>query len=264
MKIGIIGLGVVGNALKNGFELLGHELFLHDIKFKNTKIEDLKDTNIIYVCVDTPGDSNGKCNISGITLVCNELDTIEYKGIGALKSTIEPGSTKNISENSKLNICFIPEFLREKSASKDFIENHEILIVGTNCKSTYETIKKSHGNLPKESMMVSATEAELIKYYSNAYKAMKVVFSNAFYEIANKLNADYTNIIDGFLKHKVSQEDYTTVNDSFRGYGGMCLPKDVKAIDNFCKQINLDMKIFETIDNDNKLYKTTVPKGMRL
>ena len=92
---------------------------------------------------------------------------------------------------------------------------------------------------------------------------MKVVFSNSFYEIAKKLGADYNAIRSGFLKHTVNQQDYTKVDENFRGYGGMCLPKDTSAMNALCKKLNLNIEIFNAIDKDNKLYKTTVPKGMR-
>ena len=110
---------------------------------------------------------------------------------------------------------------------------------------------------------MSVTEAELIKYYCNTYKAMKVIFANAFYEISQKLDANYNSVRSGFLKHTITQQDYTKVDKNFRGYGGMCLPKDTSAMNALCKKLNLDIKIFDTIDVDNKLYKTTVPKGMR-
>ena len=92
---------------------------------------------------------------------------------------------------------------------------------------------------------------------------MKVIFANAFYEISKTLNADYNAIRSGFLKHTITQQDYTKVDKNFRGYGGMCLPKDTQAMDALCKKLQLNIKIFNTICEDNKLYKTTVPKGMR-
>ena len=112
-------------------------------------------------------------------------------------------------------------------------------------------------------MQVTVTEAELIKYFCNSYKAMKVIFANAFYEISQNLDANYNSIRSGFLKHTVNQQDYTKVDDNFRGYGGMCLPKDVKALSSLVKELNLDISIFDSIDKDNTLYETTVPKGMR-
>jgi len=262
MKIGIIGLGAVGTALQKGFEHLNHTVLGHDIKL-NTSINNLTDTEIIYVCVGTPPDKDGKCDLSAVYNVCTELDKLKYKGVVALKSTSEPGTTFKLQEETDLKLAYVPEFLRERCAFEDFVYNHEILVVGTTDDDAYRIVVKSHGYLPKDVIKVSVTEAELIKYFCNTYKAMKVVFSNSFYEIAKKLGADYNAIRSGFLKHTVNQQDYTKVDENFRGYGGMCLPKDTSAMNALCKKLNLDIEIFNAIDKDNKLYKTTVPKGMR-
>jgi len=262
MKIGIIGLGAVGTALQRGFEHLNYKVIGHDIKL-NTKIKDLIDTEIIYICVSTPPTTGGKCDLSAVYSVCKELDQLQYKGVVALKSTSEPGTTAKLQLETKLNLTYVPEFLRERCAFEDFIYNHEILVVGTSDDEAYRVVVKSHGYLPKDVIKVSVTEAELIKYYCNTYKAMKVVFANAFYEISKSLDADYNAVRSGFLKHTINQQDYTKVDENFRGYGGMCLPKDTSAINSLCKRLNLDIEIFNAIDKDNKLYKTTVPKGMR-
>jgi len=262
MKIGIIGLGAVGNAVKKGFEHIGHEVLGHDISLQ-TSIEDVTKANIIYVCVGTPSDENGKCDLSAVYDVCSALDKLKYNGVVALKSTSEPGTTFKLQQETRLKLAYVPEFLRERCAFEDFVYNHEILVVGTDDKNIYNKVVESHGYVPKDTLQVSVTEAELIKYYCNTYKAMKVVFANAFYEIAQKLNANYNSVRSGFLKHTVNQQDYTKVDENFRGYGGMCLPKDTNAMNALCKKLGLDIEIFNAIDKDNKLYKTTVPKGMR-
>ena len=262
MKIGIIGLGAVGGAIKKGFIHIGHDVVGHDISLQ-TSIKDVIEAEVIFVCVGTPSTKDGKCDLSAVYSVCNQLNDLKYKGIVALKSTSEPGTTAKLQTQTNLNLAYVPEFLRERCAFEDFVYNHEILVVGTKDKKTYDKIIESHGYLPKDTIQVSVTEAELIKYFCNTYKAMKVVFSNAFYEIAQKLDANYNAIRSGFLKHSITQQDYTKVDKNFRGFGGMCLPKDTSAMNKLCDKLGLDIKIFDTIDKDNKLYKTTIPKGMR-
>jgi UDPglucose 6-dehydrogenase len=77
MKIGIIGVGAVGGACKKGFELLGHEVKVHDPKF-NSKIEDVSDTDIVYVCVPTPESTDGSCDLSIVRHTINELEKLAY------------------------------------------------------------------------------------------------------------------------------------------------------------------------------------------
>ena len=263
MRIGIIGLGVIGNACKYGFEKLGHDIKVHDIKF-NTSINEVLNTEINFICVPTPSSDDGSCNTNIVEMVVEELNTIGYKGIVAIKSTVPPTTTSKLQEKTKMKLCFVPEFLRERCAISDFIENHDVLAVGTDDTLVYEMVKKCHGNYPKNFVMMKSTEAELLKYYSNVFNAMKITFANEMYEICKKLNIDYSIIKDSFIKRGTTKDIYLDVNENFRGYAGVCLPKDTKALDFFVKSIGLDLYIFETIDNENKKFKKTVFNGMRL
>jgi len=263
MKIGIIGLGVIGNACKYGFEKLGHVIKVHDLKL-GTTINDLLDTEINFICVPTPSLDNGSCDTSIVESVVKELNSLGYSGVVAIKSTVPPTTTLKLQELTNMNLCFVPEFLRERCAISDFIENHDILAVGTNDKNVFELIKKCHGNYPKNTVMMKSTEAELLKYYSNVFNAMKITFANEMYEICKKLDIDYSIIKDSFIKRGTTKDIYLDVNENFRGYAGVCLPKDTKALDFFVKSIGLDLSLFETIDNENKKFKKTVFNGMRL
>ena len=131
MKIGIIGLGAVGTANKHGFEHLGHEVLVHDIKL-NTSIQDVISTEINFLCVPTPSTDDGQCDTTILESVIQELDDNKYKGIIAIRSTSVPGFTQEMIEKHKnLAICFVPEFLRERCAVDDFIKNHKGLAVGS-------------------------------------------------------------------------------------------------------------------------------------
>lgn len=262
MKIGIIGLGVIGSACKYGFEKLGHNVIGHDIRLE-TKIEDVLDADICYVCVPTPSREDGSCDVSIVEKVVNELNDNNYKGIVAIKSTVKPTTTKTLSEKTNLTLCFVPEFLRERCAISDFTENHDLLAVGTDSKEVFEKIKKCHGHYPKTHSMMSPTEAELLKYYSNVYNATKIIFANEFYEICQTLGVDYSRVKDTFVKRGTTKDMYLDVNENFRGYGGVCLPKDTKALSSFVKELGLNLSLFETLDKENNKFKTTVFNGMR-
>ena len=263
MKIGIIGLGVIGSACKYGFEKLGHNVIGHDIRLE-TKIEDVLDADICYVCVPTPSREDGSCDVSIVEKVVNELNDNNYKGIVAIKSTVKPTTTKTLSEKTNLTLCFVPEFLRERCAISDFTENHDLLAVGTDSKEVFEKIKKCHGHYPKTHSMMSPTEAELLKYYSNVYNATKIIFANEFYEICQTLGVDYSRVKDTFVKRGTTKDMYLDVNENFRGYGGVCLPKDTKALSSFVKELGLNLSLFETLDKENNKFKTTVFNGMRI
>jgi len=262
MKVGVIGVGVVGSACRRGFELLGHDVRIHDPKY-DTKLTDVIDTDIVYVCVPTPASDDGSCDLTLVRSTILELETLGYQGVVALKSTSEPGTTEQLMTETRLRLCFVPEFLRERSALEDFVVNHTLLVVGTHDSTTFDTVRDSHGFFPKQVVMMTPTEAEILKYYSNTYNAVRVVFANAMYEICQRLGADYDLIKDTYLIRGTASPDYLDCSENIRGYGGMCLPKDVRAMDALIKKLNLPLELFEAVDHDNGQFRVTVFPGMR-
>jgi len=129
MNVGIIGIGVVGGAIRHGFEKLGHNVVVHDVKHK-TKIEDVIDTDIVFVCVPTPSAPNGDCDTSIVESVVRELADLKYDGIVCIKSTVKPGTTEKLSKYyPSLNLSFVPEFLIERCSISDFIDNHDLCFI---------------------------------------------------------------------------------------------------------------------------------------
>jgi len=262
MKVGIIGVGAVGSACQKGFELLGHSVQVHDPKL-NTSINDVINTEIVYVCVPTPEGLDGSCDLSIVRQTIKDLERLAYAGVVALKSTSVPGTTEQLLSETNLRMCFVPEFLRERSAVEDFVVNHDLLAVGCHSEDIFDVVVASHGFFPKNKVRLTPTEAEILKYYSNVFNSTRIVFANAMYEICQKLNADYDKIKDTYLIRGTASSDYLDCNDKIRGYGGMCLPKDTKALDSLVKKLGLELKLFEAVDQDNKKFKRTVFPGMR-
>nr|MBC8146377.1 UDP-glucose/GDP-mannose dehydrogenase family protein [Bacteroidota bacterium] len=237
MIIGIVGIGTVGFACKVGFEGQGHKVLSHDIRW-NTTIDRVKDTEICFISVPTPSLPDGQCDVSIVEGVVKELDDIQYEGIICIKSTVVPGTTDKLRKkytNSK--IYFVPEFLREKCAVEDFIFNNKVLVIGAEDEEAIELIKKAHGLLPIHTVPMKIIEAELMKYFSNSYKAMRVTFANSFYAVCNELDANYDKIRDAFLFHGIGDGHYLRVNKEFGGFGGTCLPKDTRGLANLVDEL---------------------------
>jgi UDPglucose 6-dehydrogenase len=252
MKVGIIGKGVVGSALYDGLQQLDHELCCFDPKINGSHITDVVNTDCVFVCVPTPT-VDGRCDLSQINQVVALLNDYRYQGVVALKSTVLPGTTERLQNQYPfLKICFVPEFLREKSALTDFILFHDVLIVGTEDKDVYAMIEKIHGSLPKHIKQVSATEAEICKYYSNLFNALRIVFANGMFDVCDKLGADYQAVFDAITLRSTVGRDYLRSSKTLRQFGGACLPKDSLAWEAFVKDLGLDNKIFSAINEDNK------------
>ena len=264
MKIGIVGLGIVGSAVKYGFEKLGHQVAGHDIK-DETRLEDVLDCEIVYLCLPTPQGDDGNCDTSVLESVAGELlDSNGYNGIVAIKSTVAPGTTVRLQERFMTEkICHVPEFLRERAAIIDFTDNHDVCVIGTRSSEVFEAVKESHGYYPKKFIQLDPTEAEISKYFNNIYNAMLITFANAFYEVCQASGADYSKVKNAMVQRDHIYNKYLDCNDNLRGFGGMCLPKDTAAISAYAREMGLPMELFQAIVDDNKKYKTTVFEGMR-
>jgi UDPglucose 6-dehydrogenase len=252
MKIGIVGLGVVGSAIKKGFEDLGHKVKVHDIKLK-TNLVDVLDTKIVYLCLPTNPAEDGSCNIDVVGETVYELSKLKYKGIIAIKSTIIPGTFKFLETLfDKERLCHVPEFLREKYAYEDFTKKHNVLIVGTNNRKCYEAVVKCHGKYPKETLKLTPYEAEFVKYFSNVFKAVKITFANSFGKLCETHKVNYSKVLKAYELEGIKETGYLNYFGSNGGFAGMCLPKDVLALDKLATEHNINL--FSFILEENKKY----------
>ena len=160
MKIGVIGRGFVGGAITNGFENQGHEVLVHDTKL-NTKIENVLESRLLYICVPTPSSEDGSCNTDIVESVLVELSELNYDGSVCIKSTIVPGTTQKFRQQfNNLNISFVPEFLREKTAVEDFLYNNNVLVIGSDDDETISLVKESHGVLPTHTVTMTPPDRD--------------------------------------------------------------------------------------------------------
>jgi UDPglucose 6-dehydrogenase len=262
VNIGIVGLGVVGSACKGGFEELGHVVKLHDLKL-GTSIEDVKDTELVFLCVPTPAKPNGECDTSIVESVVEELHKMKYTGVVCIKSTVAPGTTDRLSDKyPSILFAMVPEFLRERYALADFTEHHDLLVIGTYSDEVFGWVREAHGNFPEKVVQMTPTEAELVKYFNNTYNATLITFANSFYEVCKHYNVDYTHIKNVMVNRNHIVDMYLECNDNFRGFAGVCLPKDTKEIASVAKKVGVEF--FDDLLKENAKYKRTVQDGMRM
>jgi UDP-glucose 6-dehydrogenase len=117
-----------------------------------------------------------------------------------------------------------------------------------------DLIRRAHGNLPKNFVMMTPTEAELAKYFVNCFNAYRVNFANAFYDVCGSLGANYSTIKDAVTKRSGIAPDYLTANEQTRGFGGACLPKDTEAFAMFVADLKLPSTLFKDIVVENNLF----------
>ena len=254
MKIGVCGVGMVGGTVKFGLERLGHEVIGYD-PFKagfNGNLNRLEKTDLIFVCVPTPGKPDGSCDTSIVEQSVRIL-SCNYNGVIVIKSTVTPGTTERLAKELFANkIAFCPEFLRERTAIADFCDYHDVCIIGAYRDHDFDLIKRAHGHYPKRFVRLTPTEAELAKYFSNVYNALRITFANQFYEVCQEIGADYTAIKDAVSLRTSVGNHYLDCNANLREYGGNCLPKDVKAFMRFAEAVGARELLWRDIETLNE------------
>ena len=260
MRIGIIGLGTVGLAIRECFDSV-HEIFFHDKKM-GTKISDItENVDCAYIAVPTPSLGNsGGCDTSIVEDVLSGLPD-GFKVV--IKSTVIPGTTKNLQALfPELKIACSPEFLRTASSVADF-QNQDLLIVGTDHKELAELIFEHHieaGVVERKScFLVTPTQAELAKYAKNSFYSMKVIFANQFYDYCESLDEDWSVVKELITKPQmqpIGESHLDAILGSKRGFGGECMPKDTLALYVELKSRGLEYEFLGSILEDNRRLRT--------
>lgn len=271
MRIAIIGVGIVGGAHKFAFEKLGHDIKFHDPKIDGSQTyKQLAEwrPSAYYVCVPTPMNKDGSCDTSIVEDVVKQIHLVDTFATVVIKSTVTPGTTAKLQrEYSTLRLAFSAEYLRERCATTDMVENNKLLLVGVaddrSGRVTFEEVVKHHGKYPKNVMMVSATQAELAKYYHNTINALRVVFANEMYDICNKLGQGYTDVKEAVLLSTGLPDIYLDVNENMRGYSSICWNKDIPALLAMCDELGLEVPLLRQIPASNSNYRKTPFSGTR-
>ena len=252
MKIGVIGKGFVGSAVQFGFSAntgCDAEVRVYDkdlSKSSHTLDEVVNNSDYIFLSVPTPSNKDGSVNLDIVEEALRDISNlIKNDSIILLRSTMIPGSTQKFQDNfPKLKLVFNPEFLTERSANFDFINQSRFIVGGKpeNTKKVSEMYKWRFG----QSVPVIETNfetAELIKYMNNCFFATKVSFMNEMKLVSDQCGADWDEAVEGFIRDGRIGHSHLNVpgHDGRFGFGGSCFPKDIQAMINFGQSLGLKM-----------------------
>ena len=258
MKVGIVGMGFVGSALESGLKESVNTLKI-DPKL-NTKVFDLVAFNpeFIFICVPTPLNDNGSQDIRILKSVMRELNENKISSIIVIKSTVAPD--KLCSLNESYDFVYNPEFLREKTAQKDFINGDLVLFGGKRdlCITVSDFFKEYTLCKNKEHFITDIATASLVKYSINSYLASKVVFFNQLNEIfkASTSKETWENFITFISSDKRIGFSHMSVpgHDGRNGFGGACFPKDTLEFLEYSTRIDREFSILkESIKINDKI-----------
>ena len=213
-----------------------------------------------FACVGTPSHRNGKIDVTQIEHVCREIG----RGLAAknshhtivLRSTVLPGTTQSVvipaleSSSQKragvdFAVCYNPEFMREGTAVADFFET-PYTILGADAPQHLAPLREVYGWVPGQVFETSLAVAEMVKYVSNAFPALKVSFANEVGTLAKQLGVDTEAVIRIFTSDTRLNISRAYLSPGF-AFGGSCLPKDLRALEYRAHELDLRLPLLEAI-----------------
>jgi|TARA_B110000014_G_scaffold262382_1_gene256226 UDPglucose 6-dehydrogenase len=221
--------------------------------------------DLVFVTVGTPQNTNGSINLSiiknAVTTIGKNLHKNKRKPIILVKSTVVPGTMKNVilpileKESKKkagkdFGLISNPEFLQESSAIKDTEFPHAIVLGGYNTefmKKTKKFFAKLHPNVPI--IITNHQTAEMIKYANNSFLATKISFINQLSNICQKIPG--ANVDDIAKTIGLDPRIGRLFLNAGPGYGGSCLPKDMKALINFARITGVKPTLLNAVEDVN-------------
>ncbi len=249
-SVAIIGYGHVGKTMQQIFP----EAVIYDINLDQYK-SNRPEANKCYlgiVCVPTPENPDGTCDISVVQDVVSWLET----PLILIKSTVPPGTTDYLKTRFSKRIAFSPEYSGESTyyLPEAFSPlGWPFLTVGgdkTDTRAVVEVFQPRLGPA-KTFLQTDARTAELTKYMDNAWLAMQVTFANEFWEIARVSGVDYGDLREAWALDPRVSKYHTLVFADRRGFGGKCLPKDLKAIISTAEQQGYSPQFLQAIWANN-------------
>ena len=262
-NIGVIGNGFVGAAVRFGFSSqTGCDATLRvydkdESKSINTLKETVNESDIIFLSVPTPSNKDGSIHIGILESALKDIESVSdnRNNVILIRSTVTPGTTRYLSNTfPKLNLVFNPEFLTERSAKFDFINQARVILGGSsNHTSKVADLYRKRFGASLSIIETTYETAEMIKYMNNCFFATKVSFMNEMYDIANKCNVDWQVATDGFVGDGRIGHSHLAVPgpDGKRGFGGSCFPKDVQALLQFGNELGVELNTLKGAWNTN-------------
>ena len=265
-KVGVIGLGVVGNALHQVFKEKKVNVIGYD-KYKNGGIGNINDCvkcDIIFLCLPTPFSQEKKdYDLDAVNDVVYNLNLLNYQGLIVNKSTVNPGTTEGLS-NSYPNINFIhnPEFLTARNAQVDFLNQNQIVLGKTkNCDNELFNLVVDFYKLYWPNSIISicsSGESEIMKLGCNTFYSVKIQYFTELYILCKKNNFDFELVKNMMILNNGISPKYTNVpgHDGSISYSGMCFPKDTNALNSFMQKNNLPNLVLDSTIKERNLMRS--------
>jgi GDP-mannose 6-dehydrogenase len=221
-------------------------------------------SDISFVCVGTPSLRTGKLDLSHIEKVSREIGEAlrekKSRHVIVLRSTVLPGTTETIviptierasgqRAGADFTVCYNPEFMREGSAVGDFLQP-PYTILGSQNPEHLAPLRELYKDIPGTTFETTIPVAEMVKYVSNLYHALKVGFANEVGTLCKSLAVDSDVVTKIFTSDTKLNISTAYLSPGF-AFGGSCLPKDLRAITYKAKELDLELPLLESLMPSN-------------
>lgn len=271
--VGVIGQGFVGGAVARAFGLVEGIVVetydkYHADRTTNPLDELVRRSRYVFVCVPSPALPNGECDTSTVQEVVGDVaktakayDDNERRII-VIKSTVPPGTTDLLASkyaDAPIDIVFNPEFLNARSAFEDFISQEYVVLGGdtsacSKVAGLYGRLLQGDATEGARAAIVSARTAEMVKYTKNCFFAVKMSYAQEVYDMCRALDISYDQMIEvAKLDDRMGWEHWRVpgptpaagpwAGQQLRGWGNVCIPKDVMAFRRHAEDLGVDTKV---------------------
>jgi GDP-mannose 6-dehydrogenase len=265
-KVGMVNAGkspIVEPGLE---ELLGKAVADGRLRAVTDTADAIRSTEVSLICVGTPSHRNGSLDLTYLERVSQQIgaalkDKQDYHVV-VVRSTVLPGTTHELviptleRESGKkygdgFGVSVNPEFLREGTALKDF-RKPPLTLVGHNHAADASGTIALYQSIDAPLVSTSIRVAEMMKYTSNVWHALKVCFANEIGTICKQLGLDSHEVMDVFCRDQKLNLSPYYLKPGF-AFGGSCLPKDLRALQHRAKEVDIDLPLIQSILPSNQL-----------
>jgi GDP-mannose 6-dehydrogenase len=228
--------------------------------------EALREADISLVCVGTPDNGNGSPLLTAVSRACQDIGRLLAEAnnyhVVVIRSTILPGTMEKMirptleqssgrQAGRDFGLCFNPEFLREGSSIYDF-HNPPFTLIGTEGDKAFEIVADIYRNIEAPIIKTQINTAEMVKFVSNAFHALKVTFANEIGNICKQHQIDSHEVMDIFCRDDKLNISPAYLKPGF-AFGGSCVPKDLKALLYLGRHLDMKLPVLEAILPSNEM-----------
>jgi UDPglucose 6-dehydrogenase len=235
--------------------------------FTTSYAEGIPQAEFAFLAVPTPEGQNGEADLSYVEqAACSIAQNLGGPLVVVNKSTVPIGTGDVVSDVIKrfntqfpVDVVSNPEFLREGSALRDFM-NPDRVVIGGHSREAAEKVARLYEPLQAPTLLYNLYTAEMVKYASNAFLATRISFINEIARICERVDADAKLVSEGMGLDKRIGPHFL---DAGIGYGGSCFPKDVKALAAIAEQYSYHPELLHAVMDINRDQRTLVVEKLR-